>query len=166
MPLTAIRADITTLAVDAIVNAANTGLMGGGGVDGAIHRRGGPEIVAACRALRAGPLRDGLPTGRAVATTAGLLPARWVIHTVGPVWSDSEDRSGLLTDCHRNSLAVAAELGAASVAFPAISTGIYRWPLESAAEIALAAVRDSEIELIRFVLFDDHAYQVFSRACA
>lgn len=161
-----VRGDITQQQVDAVVNAANSSLLGGGGVDGAIHRKGGPEILAECRKLRASQYGRGLPTGKAVATSAGNLPARWVIHTVGPVWSDSEDRSGLLTDCHRNSLAVAAELGAASVAFPAISTGIYRWPLESAAEIALAAVRDSEIELIRFVLFDDHAYKVFTRAAS
>jgi O-acetyl-ADP-ribose deacetylase (regulator of RNase III) len=161
-----VRGDITQQQVDAVVNAANSSLLGGGGVDGAIHRKGGPEILAECRKLRASHYGRGLATGKAVATSAGNLPARWVIHTVGPVWSDSEDRSGLLTDCHRNSLAVAAELGATSVAFPAISTGIYRWPLESAAEIAMAAVRDSEIELIRFVLFDDHAYQVFKDAAA
>ncbi len=161
-----VRGDIIQQQVDAVVNAANSSLLGGGGVDGAIHRKGGPEILAECRKLRASQYGRGLPTGKAVATSAGNLPARWVIHTVGPVWSDSEDRSGLLTDCHRNSLAVAAELGAASVAFPAISTGVYRWPLESAAEIALAAVRDSRIELIRFVLFDDHAYEVFTRAAS
>jgi O-acetyl-ADP-ribose deacetylase (regulator of RNase III) len=147
--------------VDAVVNAANSSLLGGGGVDGAIHRKGGPEILAECRKLRAAKYGKGLRTGQAVATTAGNLPARWVIHTVGPVWSTSEDRTHLLADCHRNSLAVAAELGATSVAFPAISTGVYRWPLESAAEIALAAVRDSPLELIRFVLFDDNAYRAF-----
>jgi O-acetyl-ADP-ribose deacetylase (regulator of RNase III) len=159
-----VRGDITQQQVDAVVNAANSSLLGGGGVDGAIHRKGGPEILAECRKLRASKYGRGLPTGKAVATTAGNLPARWVIHTVGPVWSDTEDRSGLLTDCHRNSLAVAAELGATSVAFPAISTGAFGWALESAAPIALAAVRDSQIELIRFVLFDDHAYQVFTDA--
>jgi O-acetyl-ADP-ribose deacetylase len=161
-----VRGDITQQHVDAVVNAANSSLLGGGGVDGAIHRKGGPEILAECRKLRASKYGRGLPTGKAVATTAGNLPARWVIHTVGPVWSNTEDRSDLLTDCHRNSLAVAAELGATSVAFPAISTGVYRWPLESAAEIALAAVRDSELELIRFVLFDDHAYEVFRTAAS
>ncbi len=161
-----IRGDITEQSVDAIVNAANSSLLGGGGVDGAIHRKGGKEILAECRALRAGTYGSGLPTGQAVATTAGELPARWVIHTVGPVWSSSEDRSALLADCHRNSLKVAAELGASTVAFPAISTGVYRWPVESAAEIAVAtvkeALRDSPVTLVRFVLFDDHAYQAFS----
>ena len=158
--------DITREQVDAIVTAANESLLGGGGVDGAIHRKGGKEILDECRALRASTYGRGLPTGQAVATTAGRLPARWVIHTVGPVWSSSEDRSTLLADCHRNALTVAAELGASTVAFPAISTGVYRWPLESAADIAVStvkeALRDSPITLVRFVLFDDHAYQVFS----
>jgi O-acetyl-ADP-ribose deacetylase (regulator of RNase III) len=161
-----VRGDLTEQEVDAVVNAANSSLLGGGGVDGAIHRKGGPDILSECRDLRAARYGRGLPTGKAVATTAGRLPARWVIHTVGPVWARSEDRSELLADCHRNSLAVAAELGATSVAFPAISTGIYRWPLESAAEIALAAVRDSDIDLIRFVLFDDRAYEIFKRAAS
>jgi O-acetyl-ADP-ribose deacetylase (regulator of RNase III) len=127
-----VEGDITSQDVDVIVNAANTSLLGGGGVDGAIHRRGGPDILADCRKLRAGHYGRGLRVGQAVATTAGRLPARWVVHTVGPVWSATEDRSALLADCHRNSLRVAASLGAVSVAFPAISTGIYRWPLESA----------------------------------
>jgi O-acetyl-ADP-ribose deacetylase len=161
-----VRGDITTQEVDVIVNAANSSLLGGGGVDGAIHRRGGPAILAECRDLRAGRYGHGLPTGQAVATTAGDLPARWVIHTVGPVWSRSEDRSHLLADCHRNSLEIATELGASSVAFPAISTGIYRWPVDSAAEIAVRAVQDSTMELIRFVLFDDHAYQAFNAAAS
>ncbi|MFI7674854.1 O-acetyl-ADP-ribose deacetylase [Actinophytocola sp. NPDC049390] len=161
-----VRGDITEQRVDAVVNAANSSLLGGGGVDGAIHRKGGEEILAECRALRASKYGGGLPTGQAVATTAGRLPARWVIHTVGPVWSSSEDRSSLLADCHRNSLRVAAELGASTVAFPAISTGVYRWPVESAAEIAVATVkeelRDSSLTLVRFVLFDDDAYGAFS----
>src|SRR5918994_1413001 len=118
-----VRGDITEQEVDAVVNAANSSLLGGGGVDGAIHRRGGPEILAECRRLRAERYPDGLPTGRAVATTAGRLPARWVIHTVGPVHSASEDRSGLLASCHTESLRAADELGAGTVAFPAISTG-------------------------------------------
>lgn len=157
--------DITEQAVDAIVNAANSSLLGGGGVDGAIHRKGGKEILDECRALRASKYGRGLPTGQAVATTAGRLPARWVIHTVGPVWSATEDRSALLADCHRNALAVAAELGASTVAFPAISTGVYRWPLESAADIAVATVKealqDSPITLVRFVLFDDNTHEIF-----
>ena len=161
-----VQGDITEQSVDAIVNAANSSLLGGGGVDGAIHRKGGEEILAECRALRSSRYGGGLPTGQAVATTAGRLPASWVIHTVGPVWSSSEDRSALLGDCHRNSLKVAAELGASTVAFPAISTGVYRWPLESAAEIAVATVkeelRDSPVTLVRFVLFDDKTYKAFS----
>ena len=155
--------DITEQHVDVIVNAANSSLLGGGGVDGAIHRKGGPEILADCRKLRAGHYGGGLKTGQAVATTAGRLPARWVVHTVGPVWSDTEDRSQLLADCHRNSLRIAAELGARTVAFPAISTGIYRWPVENAAEIARAAVREAPVELVRFVLFDQKTYDAYSR---
>jgi O-acetyl-ADP-ribose deacetylase (regulator of RNase III) len=142
MSIRILDADITELEVDAVVNAANSALLGGGGVDGAIHRKGGPEILAACRKLRAGHYGRGLPTGQAVATTAGRLPAKWVIHTVGPVWSASEDRSELLAGCHRNALRVANELGAEVVAFPAISTGIYRWPMASAAAIALGTVSE------------------------
>ncbi|GGN09246.1 macro domain-containing protein [Lentzea pudingi] len=155
--------DITEQEVDVIVNAANSSLLGGGGVDGAIHRKGGPEILADCRKLRAGHYGGGLKTGQAVATTAGKLKARWVVHTVGPVWSATEDRSPLLADCHRNALRVAADLGARTIAFPAISTGIYRWPIEDAARIARAAVEDSELDLIRFVLFDQRSYDAFAR---
>jgi O-acetyl-ADP-ribose deacetylase (regulator of RNase III) len=158
-----VEADITTLDVDVVVNAANSSLLGGGGVDGAIHRKGGPDILAECRKLRAGHYGRGLKTGQAVATTAGKLPAKWVVHTVGPVWSASEDRSGLLADCHRNSLKVAGDLKARTVAFPAISTGIYRWPLESAAEIALATVSatDTDVEEIIFALRGDEAMRAF-----
>jgi O-acetyl-ADP-ribose deacetylase (regulator of RNase III) len=161
-----LRGDITEQHVDAIVNAANSSLLGGGGVDGAIHRRGGPQILDECRALRASKYGHGLPTGQAVATTAGKLPARWVIHTVGPVFSASEDRSQLLADCHRNSLLVADELGARSVAFPAISTGVYRWPIEDAAVIALRTVSQAQTQVdeIRFVLFDDRALAAFRQA--
>ncbi|QRP45804.1 O-acetyl-ADP-ribose deacetylase [Amycolatopsis sp. FDAARGOS 1241] len=162
-----VRGDITEQEVDVVVNAANSSLLGGGGVDGAIHRKGGPEILAECRKLRAGHHGKGLKTGQAVATTAGRLPARWVVHAVGPVWSQAEDRSSLLADCHRNSLAVAAELGAATIAFPAISTGVYRWPVEDAARIAIAAVNDSDtsrFSIIRFVLFDQRAYDAFHNA--
>ena len=141
MDIEYVRGDITEQRVDAVVNAANSSLLGGGGVDGAIHRRGGPDILAECRRLRADRYRDGLPTGEAVATTAGRLPARWVIHTVGPVWSKREDRSTLLASCYRASLRVADELGAASIAFPAVSAGIYRWPLDDAARIAVETVR-------------------------
>lgn len=157
------QGDITEQQVDAVVNAANSSLMGGGGVDGAIHRRGGPEILEECRKLRASQYGKGLPTGQAVATTAGRLPARWVIHTVGPVHSRSEGRSELLASCYRESLRVADELGARSVAFPAISTGVYGWPMDDAARIALEAVRqaDTRVEDLRFVLFDAAAYAVF-----
>src|ERR671936_74716 len=161
-----VEGDITDQRVDAIVNAANSSLMGGGGVDGAIHRKGGPEILAECRRIRAERFPDGLPTGQAVATTAGRLPARWVIHTVGPVYAKSQDRSHLLASCHTESLRVADEVGAETVAFPAISTGVYGYPLEEAAPVAIGAVRDAntDVEEVRFVLFDDEAYSAFERA--
>ncbi|MFC6707362.1 O-acetyl-ADP-ribose deacetylase [Flexivirga alba] len=166
MQLTAIRADITTLTVDAVVNAANSSLMGGGGVDGAIHRAGGPEILRHCQELRDSRFPDGLPTGQAVATTAGNLPARWVIHTVGPVFSKREDRSALLADCYRNSLRVADELGARTVAFPAVSAGIFGWPMDDAARIAIQTVRDSGGSLaeVTFALFSGEALACFERA--
>ncbi|MFZ4150877.1 O-acetyl-ADP-ribose deacetylase [Streptomyces pseudogriseolus] len=162
--LTLVLGDITRHSADAIVNAANSSLLGGGGVDGAIHRRGGPEILEECRALRASRYGKGLPTGQAVATTAGRLDARWVIHTVGPVHSATEDRSALLASCYRESLRVAGELGARTVAFPAISTGVYRWPLDDAARIAVETVRstDTAVEEITFVLFDERAYEAFA----
>jgi O-acetyl-ADP-ribose deacetylase len=162
------RGDITGEAVDAIVNAANSSLMGGGGVDGAIHRRGGPEILRECRRIRAERYPQGLPTGDAVATTAGTLPAKWVIHTVGPVFSESEDRAPLLARCHTASLEVADQLGARTVAFPAISTGVYGYPLEAAAPVAIAAVREArtKVEEVRFVLFDEAAYRAFERSLA
>lgn len=168
MKIELVHADITEQTVDAIVNAANGSLMGGGGVDGAIHRRGGPEILRACRRVRTELYPDGLPTGRAVATEAGRLPARWIIHTVGPVYSRLEDRSALLASCHTDSLRVADELGALSVAFPAISTGIYGYPLGLAAPVAIRAVKEANtaVELVRFVLFSRKAYQFFSQALA
>jgi O-acetyl-ADP-ribose deacetylase (regulator of RNase III) len=161
-----VRGDITEQRVDAVVNAANSALLGGGGVDGAIHRRGGPAILAECRDLRATAYPDGLPTGAAVATTAGDLPAHWVIHTVGPVWSAGEDRSDLLRSCYTESLRVADELGAGTVAFPAISAGAYGWPLPDAARIALAAVRaaTTRVAEVRFVLFDAAAHAAFTGA--
>ncbi|MET8349795.1 MULTISPECIES: O-acetyl-ADP-ribose deacetylase [unclassified Micromonospora] len=169
MEITLIEGDITAQRVDAIVNAANSSLLGGGGVDGAIHRRGGPAILTECRALRASRYPDGLPTGQAVATTAGELPARWVIHTVGPVWSTTEDRSSLLRDCYANSLRVADELGATTVAFPLISAGIYGWPIEDAVGQALSVLRPAapvNVTEARLVLFgaDTHATarQVFA----
>jgi O-acetyl-ADP-ribose deacetylase len=159
-----VQGDITDQEVDAIVNAANSSLLGGGGVDGAIHRRGGPEILEQCRALRDGKYADGLPAGQAVATTAGRLKARWVIHTVGPVYSTSEDRSETLASCYRSSLGVADHLGARSIAFPAISSGIYRWPIDDAARIAVKTVKetDTKVEEIRFVLFGPEAYEAFA----
>ncbi|MGW7264629.1 O-acetyl-ADP-ribose deacetylase [Streptomyces sp. NPDC054842] len=163
--LTLVQGDITRQSVDAVVNAANSSLLGGGGVDGAIHRRGGPAILADCRRLRASHYGKGLPTGRAVATTAGELDARWVIHTVGPVWSADEDRGELLASCYRESLRIAAELGARTVAFPAISTGIFGWPMDDGARIAVETVREAaaeSVEEVRFVLFDERAYAAFA----
>jgi O-acetyl-ADP-ribose deacetylase (regulator of RNase III) len=164
--ITLAQGDITEQAVDAIVNAANSSLMGGGGVDGAIHRRGGPAILEECKRIRSERYPDGLPTGQAVATTAGELPARWVIHTVGPVYAKSEDRSGLLASCHLESLRVADELGARTVAFPAISTGVYGYPVEEAAPVAAEAVRTAEtrVDEVRFVLFDSPTHDAFERA--
>jgi O-acetyl-ADP-ribose deacetylase (regulator of RNase III) len=160
--------DITKQQVDAIVNAANATLLGGGGVDGAIHRAGGPSILAECRELRRTRFPEGLPVGEAVSTTAGDLPARWVIHTVGPVHSPSEDRSALLASCHTASLRVADELGAGTVAFPAISTGVFGYPLEEAAPVAVGAIRASEtnVDEVRFVLFGRAALEAFERALA
>jgi O-acetyl-ADP-ribose deacetylase (regulator of RNase III) len=166
MRVEAVQGDITEQAVDAIVNAANSTLLGGGGVDGAIHRRGGPAILEQCRAVRVEQHRDGLPTGQAVATTAGDLPARWVIHTVGPVYAAVENPAELLAACHVESLRVADELGAKTVAFPAISTGVYGYPIEEAAPVAVAAVRgaDTGVEVVRFVLFGEEAHRAFAAA--
>ncbi|WP_152365989.1 O-acetyl-ADP-ribose deacetylase [Microlunatus speluncae] len=157
------QGDLAKVAADAIVNAANSSLLGGAGVDGAIHRGGGPEILAACKELRATRYPDGLPAGAAVATTAGRLAARWVIHTVGPVHSRAEDRSELLAACYTSSLRVADELGARSIAFPAISTGLYAWPKEDAARIALRAVREATtaVQAIIFVLYGEDSYRAF-----
>ena len=166
MKVTLKLGDISRERADAIVNAANSSLFGGGGVDGAIHRRGGPAILAECRELRNTRYLEGLPAGQAVATTAGNLGARWVIHTVGPVYSPREDWSAVLASCYERSLHVADELGAATVAFPAVSAGVYGWPPDSAARIALATVSrtPSQLEEARFVLFTEDMLAAFRAA--
>ena len=158
-----VQGDIAEQDVDAVVNAAGVSLVGGGGVSGAIHRRGGPAILAELRQLNAGRYRAGLPIGQAVATTAGNLRARWVIHTVGPVHSPDEDRSELLASCYRESLRIADELGATTVAFPAISAGQNGWPYDDAARIAIGTVRATATGVtdVRFVLLDEDAYSSF-----
>jgi O-acetyl-ADP-ribose deacetylase (regulator of RNase III) len=162
-----LQGDITRQETEAIVNAANSSLMGGGGVDGAIHRAGGPQILEECKQIVA---RIGkLPAGEAVITTGGRLPARYVIHTVGPVWQDGRHgEPELLRNAYRNSLSLAKEKGIRSVSFPSISTGAYRFPIEKAARVALAAVRDflqdNEFEEIRFVLFSEKDLQVYEEA--
>jgi O-acetyl-ADP-ribose deacetylase (regulator of RNase III) len=159
--LEATQGDITRQRVDAIVNAANSSLLGGGGVDGAIHRAAGRELLEACRQL------GGCPTGEARATPGFRLPARWVIHTVGPVWSGGKrDEPELLASCYRRSLEVADELGIRSVAFPAISTGAYGFPGQLAAEIAVNTVRsaNTEVELVRLVAFDAETFVLYRKA--
>jgi O-acetyl-ADP-ribose deacetylase (regulator of RNase III) len=163
-----LQGDITEQDVDAIVNAANSSLLGGGGVDGAIHRKGGPAILEECRALRASRYPDGLPAGEAVATTGGSLTARWVIHTVGPVHDPGRDQAATLRSCYARSLAVAYEVGAATVAFPLISAGAYGWPLEDAVRQALAAMREAEtrVDEARLVLFGDETFATAQRVYA
>ena len=169
----AVRGDITRQDVDAIVDAANSSLLGGGGVDGAIHRAAGPELIAACRRIRADELPDGLPAGDAIATPGFRLSARHVIHTVGPVWSASDDRTAVLASAYRRSIEVAAALRIRSVAFPAVSAGVYGWPVDDAARVAVSAVRGAladgpgdGIELVRFVLFSDEVLAAFEAALA
>ena len=167
MDLRAVRGDITEADVDVIVNAANPGLLGGGGVDGAIHRAAGPAVLAECREIVARLAGRRLPRGQAVATTAGRLPARWIVHTAGPIWSASTDHSAVLRSCYAESLRVADGLGARSVAFPAISAGIYGWPIEDAARQAVAGVRAVSVEHlaeVRFVLFSDASLAAFEAA--
>jgi O-acetyl-ADP-ribose deacetylase len=157
--------DIVELDVDVVVNAANSGLMGGGGVDGAILRAGGDAQLAARRALR--DRIGSLATGQAAWTDAGAMRCRWVVHVVGPVFSRMADRSALLASCYREALRVADDLGARSVAFPAVSAGIYGWPIDSAADIAVATVAETStvsVEDVQFVLFSHAAYDEFARA--
>lgn len=161
--LRALRADITTLAVDAIVNAANRSLLGGGGVDGAIHRAAGPDLLDECRRL------GGCSTGDAKATGGHRLPARWVIHTVGPVWrGGDEGEAALLASCHRRCLEVADELGARTVAFPAISTGVYGYPLRPAAEVAIGTLRsvDTSVEEVLLVAFGEEQARLYDELLA
>jgi len=163
MRIEAVRGDITTEAVDAVVNAANSSLLGGGGVDGAIHRAAGPELLEACRVL------GGCPTGDAKATPGFGLRARWVIHTVGPLWrGGTSGEPALLASCYRRSLEVADEVGARSVAFPAISTGIYGYPPEEAAALAVDTVRatPTSVEVVRLVAFDDDTLRLYETRLA
>ena len=168
--LALVRGDITRERVDAIANAANEGLMGGGGVDGAIHRAGGPAIAAECSAIRA--KQGGCPTGRAVITTGGNLPAKYVIHTVGPIWrGGTAGEPELLASCYRESLRLAVEHGIKTIAFPSISTGVYGYPIAQAAVIALNAVKQfleehDDLDDVRFVLFDDVTYDAYKNALA
>lgn len=166
----AIQGDITTEQVDAIVNAANSQLLGGGGVDGAIHAAAGPSLLEECRRLRAARWHDGLPVGEAVATGAGSLAARWVIHTVGPNRHRGQTDPGLLASCFSRSLDVAQEVGAQSVAFPAVSAGVYGWDADEVAAIAVETVtswttrQEHGIELVRFVLFGQPVLAAFESA--
>ena len=167
----AVVGDLTEQDVDAIVDAANSALLGGGGVDGAIHRAGGPRILMECKEIRRTTFPLGLPAGDAVVTGAGELAATWVIHTVGPVYGQYGDADApLLASCHRRSLEVAIECGARSVAFPAISCGVYGYPAEEAAPIAVAAVREviaaypNAFDVVRFVLSSERLHSLFAEA--
>lgn len=169
--LVLLQGDITQQKVDAVVNAANSGLMGGGGVDGAIHRAGGPAIREACQEIRDTEYSDGLPTGEVVHTTAGNLPARYVIHAVGPRYRDGHhNEDGLLADAYWNSLELAVEMGCRTVAFPSISTGAYGYPIREAAGIALTMAADflydhpGVLDEVRFVLFSEEDAEVFRGA--
>jgi len=164
--ITLIKGDITAIKADAIVNAANSSLLGGGGVDGAIHRKGGSQILEECKAIR--NRQGGCKTGEAVYTTAGLLPAEYVIHTVGPVWNGgNRNERTLLANCYINSLKIANELDAVTIAFPNISTGIYHFPKKDAAEIAVQAVREflnsdnRTLQEVIFVCFDEENYNLY-----
>jgi O-acetyl-ADP-ribose deacetylase (regulator of RNase III) len=160
--------DITAVRVDVIVNAANSSLLGGGGVDGAIHRRGGPAILEACRELRRSRYPQGLPVGEAVLTTAGNLPARFVAHTVGPIWGENEPAAQLLASCYRTSLVLADAEGLESIAFPAISTGVYGYPKDRAAAVASEAIAAAlgeakSIRSVQLVFFSQNDLSVFCK---
>jgi O-acetyl-ADP-ribose deacetylase (regulator of RNase III) len=165
-----VQGDITEMDTDAIVNAANPTLMGGGGVDGAIHRRGGPKILEECKRIRATEWPNGLPTGKAVITTGGNLKAKYVIHTVGPVWRGGSNREPeLLTEAYRNSLKLAVSKELKSIAFPSISTGAYGYPIEKACRIALTTVKEflekeDKLEKVVFVLFSKHDLEIYREA--
>ncbi|MBU7569313.1 MAG: O-acetyl-ADP-ribose deacetylase [Flavobacterium sp.] len=164
MKIEVVQGDITEIQVDAIVNAANTSLLGGGGVDGAIHRKGGKQILEECIAIR--NRQGGCDVGQAVITKAGNLPSKFVIHTVGPVWNgDKEEKKKLLADCYKNSLELALENNIKTIAFPNISTGIYHFPKDKAAEIAIQAVKEfsrkEEFEKIIFVCFDEENHSLY-----
>jgi O-acetyl-ADP-ribose deacetylase (regulator of RNase III) len=167
MKIELLKADITTVNVDAVVNAANSSLLGGGGVDGAIHRKGGPTILEECIQIR--NRQGGCATGEAVITTAGNLPAKYVIHTVGPVWDGNkqEEKRQLLASCYTNALKLAAKYSVKSIAFPNISTGIYHFPKEEAAQIAIATVKADpnagHLDRIVFVCFDEENYLIYAR---
>jgi O-acetyl-ADP-ribose deacetylase len=163
MKIKVLQSDITTVKVDAIVNAANTSLLGGGGVDGAIHRKGGKAILEECIAIR--NKQGGCETGEAVITTAGNLPAKYVIHTVGPVWNgDKEEKQQLLAKCYVNSLQLAEKYQLKTIAFPNISTGIYHFPKDKAAKIAVETVKNfpfQSVEEVIFVCFDEENYKIY-----
>jgi O-acetyl-ADP-ribose deacetylase (regulator of RNase III) len=165
-----VQGDITDMDTDAIVNAANSSLMGGGGVDGAIHRRGGPKILEECKRLRAREWPGGLPTGKAAMTIGGNLKAIYVIHTVGPIWrGGTQKEPELLADAHRNSLKLAVSEGLKTIAFPSISTGAYGYPIEKASRIALATVKDflekeDNLDKVMFVLFSRDDLEVYKDA--
>ena len=169
MRITAEHGDLTTTTVDAVVNAANSTLLGGGGVDGALHAAAGPELLEECRRVRAARWHDGLPVGEAVATGAGRLPARWVVHTVGPDRRRGQTDPGLLASCFRRSLEVAQEVGARSVAFPAVGAGVFGWDAAEVADVAVRTVRATaeavpSVEEVRFVLFSPEVLTQFERA--
>ncbi|MEM3550051.1 MAG: O-acetyl-ADP-ribose deacetylase [Candidatus Bathyarchaeia archaeon] len=165
-----VQGDITEMETDAIVNAANPSLMGGGGVDGAIHRKGGPKILEECKRIRATEWPNGLPTGKAVITTGGNLKAKYVIHTVGPIWyGGNSGEPELLADAYRNSLKLAVSKGLKTIAFPAISTGAYGYPIEKASRIAIKTVKEflekeDKLDEVVFVLFSKSSFEVYAEA--